>query len=47
VQQEIGKYAQTFIEFPPMRAGASFNLSARKAELDEKMEASKRNRTGD
>jgi hypothetical protein len=30
-----------------MRAGASFNLSARKAELDEKMEASKRNRTGD
>jgi arylsulfatase A-like enzyme len=40
-QQEIGKYAQTFVEFPPMQAGASFNLSALKAELDKKMEAAK------
>jgi hypothetical protein len=30
-----------------MHAGASFNLSALKAELDKKMEAAKRNRTGD
>ena len=29
-----------------MRAGASFNLSALKAELDKKMDAAKRNRTG-
>lgn len=26
VQQEIEKYAQTFIEFPPMQKGASFNM---------------------
>ena len=41
VQNEIAKYAQTFVEFPPMQAGASFNLSALKAELDKKMEAAK------
>jgi arylsulfatase A-like enzyme len=46
VQQEIGKYAQTFVEFPPMQAGASFNLSALKAELDKKMEAAKSNGPG-
>lgn len=40
-QQEIGKYAQTFIEYPPMQAGASFNLAALKAELEKKMEAMK------
>ena len=38
VQQEIGKYAQTFLEFPPMQKGASFNLEALKAELEKKME---------
>jgi arylsulfatase len=26
VQDQIGKYAQTFIEFPPMQKGASFNM---------------------
>ena len=26
VQQEVEKYAQTFIEFPPMQKGASFNM---------------------
>jgi arylsulfatase len=36
VQQEIGSYAQTFIQFPPMQKGASFNLEALKAELQEK-----------
>jgi hypothetical protein len=35
----VGKYAQTFIEFPPMQAGASFNLSALKAEVDKKIAA--------
>ena len=38
VQQEVGKYAQTFLEYPPMQEGASFNMSAFKAELDKKME---------
>jgi hypothetical protein len=38
VQQEVGKYAQTFIEYPPMQEGASFNLSALKAELEKKMQ---------
>jgi arylsulfatase len=41
VQKEIAKMAPTFIEYPPMQAGASFNLSALKAELEKKMEASK------
>jgi arylsulfatase len=45
VQQEIGKYAQTFLEYPPMQAGASFNLAALKAELEKKMEAVKRSQS--
>jgi hypothetical protein len=28
VQQEVGKVAATFVEFPPMQKGASFNLEA-------------------
>jgi arylsulfatase A-like enzyme len=40
-QKEIGKAAQTFIEFPPMQKGASFNLEALKADLEKKMEAMK------
>ena len=40
-QQEIAKAAQTFLEFPPMQKGASFNLEALKAELEKKMEAAK------
>src|SRR5215831_1339515 len=39
VQQEIAKAAQTFLEFPPMQKGATFNLEALKAELEKKMEA--------
>jgi arylsulfatase len=39
VQQLIGKEIQTFIEFPPMQRGASFNLDAVKAEMQRKMEA--------
>lgn len=39
--QEIGKYAMTFIDYPPMLAGASFNLSALKEELEIKMQAAK------
>ncbi len=33
VQKEVGKLAQTAIEFPPMQAGASFNLEAVKAQI--------------
>jgi arylsulfatase A-like enzyme len=45
VQQEIAKEAQSFIEFPPMQKGASFNLEALKTELAKKMEEA-RNHTG-
>ena len=36
VQQEIAKAAQTFLDFPPMQKGASFNLEALKEELAKK-----------
>ena len=38
VQQEVGKFAQTFLEYPPMQKGASFNMEALKQQLNEKME---------
>jgi arylsulfatase A-like enzyme len=34
VQQEVAKAAQTFIEFPPMQKGASFNMEAVKAQIE-------------
>jgi hypothetical protein len=37
VQQVMGKEIQTFLEFPPMQWGASFNRDARKAEMAAKM----------
>jgi arylsulfatase len=37
VQQVMGKELQTFLEFPPMQRGASFNLDAVKAEMQAKM----------
>jgi hypothetical protein len=37
VQQEVGRLAQTAIEFPPMQAPASFNLEAVKREVEEKI----------
>jgi arylsulfatase len=46
-QQEVGKYAQTFLDYPPMQAGASFNMSALKAELEKKMEEAQKHGTGD
>ena len=33
VQKEVGEYAQTFIEFPPMQKGASFNMEAVKEQI--------------
>ena len=41
VQQEIAKAAQSFIEFPPMQKGASFNLEALKSELQKRMDQMK------
>lgn len=35
VQQEVGKYAQTFIEFPPMQKGATFNMENVKQQVEE------------
>jgi arylsulfatase len=39
VQQEVGKLAQTAIEFPPMQKGASFNLEAVKEQVQKAMES--------
>ncbi|MDB5593827.1 MAG: arylsulfatase [Hyphomicrobiales bacterium] len=39
VQDVIGKELQTFLDFPPMQRGASFNLDAVKAEMASKMAA--------
>ncbi len=39
VNQEVATYAQTFIDFPPMQKGASFNLEALKQELEKKMQS--------
>ncbi len=38
VQQVVGKELQTFLDFPPMQRGASFNLDAIKAEMAKRME---------
>jgi arylsulfatase len=37
VQQVMGKELQTFLEYPPMQKGASFNLDAVKAEMAKRM----------
>jgi arylsulfatase A-like enzyme len=42
VQQEVGKLAQTALEFPPMQPGASFNLTA----VKDKVEKAMANRVG-
>ena len=34
VQQEVARYAQSFVEFPPMQRGASFNMEAVKAQIE-------------
>jgi arylsulfatase len=46
VQQVLGKEVQTFLHYPPMQGGASFNLDALKAELQKRMEEAK-GHTGD
>ncbi len=37
VQQMMGKEIQTFLDYPPMQRGASFNLDAIKAEMAKRM----------
>jgi len=38
VQEVVGKELQTFLEYPPMQRGASFNLDAIKAEMSKRMQ---------
>ena len=38
VQQVMGKELQTFLDYPPMQRGASFNLDAIKAEMAKRMQ---------
>ncbi len=40
VQKEVAKLAQTAIEYPPMQASASFNLSAIKAKVEDVLKES-------
>jgi arylsulfatase A-like enzyme len=39
VQDEVGKYAQTFVEFPPMQPGASFNMEDVKRQIMKAIQA--------
>ncbi len=39
VQQEVAKAAQTFIEFPPMQKGASFNMETIKDQIEKAIAA--------
>jgi arylsulfatase A-like enzyme len=41
LQQKVAEYAQTFVEYPPMQRGASFNLEALKAQLQERIKEMK------
>jgi hypothetical protein len=35
----VGQVAETFVEFPPMQEGASFNIEAVKAQIQRMSEA--------
>ena len=39
VQREVAKAAQSFIEFPPMQKGSSFNMTAVKAQIEQAIAA--------
>jgi arylsulfatase len=41
LQQKVAEYAQTFVDYPPMQRGASFNLEAVKTEIEERIRAMK------
>ena len=34
VRKAVGEFAETFIEFPPMQKGASFNMEAVKQQIE-------------
>ena len=42
VQQEVGKFAQSFVDFPPMQTAASFNLEAVKEQIEGDQSAARR-----
>lgn len=42
VQQEVGRYAQTFVEFPPMQHAASFNMEAVKQQVEQAIARARR-----
>jgi hypothetical protein len=42
VQQVVGGYAETFIEFPPMQRGASFNMAGVRAQVEAAVERARR-----
>ena len=39
VQQRVAEAAQSFIEFPPMQGGASFNMGAIKEQIEKAIAA--------
>jgi arylsulfatase len=39
VQQELAKVGATFVEFPPLQKGASFNLEAIKEQIQKAIQA--------
>jgi arylsulfatase len=39
VQQQVGQAAQSFIDFPPMQGGASFNMAAIKEQIEKAIAA--------
>jgi arylsulfatase len=41
VQQEVARYAQSFVEFPPMQRGASFNMEAVKQQIESAIAAAR------
>jgi arylsulfatase A-like enzyme len=43
VQQVVGKFGESFVEFPPMQAAASFNLEAVKAQILKAIQAKQGN----
>jgi arylsulfatase A-like enzyme len=44
VQQEVARYAETFVQYPPMQRGASFNMEAVKAQVEAAIEKARTGR---
>jgi arylsulfatase A-like enzyme len=44
VQQEVARYAETFVQFPPLQRGASFNMEAVKAQVEAAIEKARSGR---